>query len=414
MRILGLSLTNIGPFNEARIEFLRDADERPAVTLITGENGTGKSIVLDAIRGLFGVQFAVPEREIWRDGVDASMALKHSISTNDEAALHIDMISKWPGATTVASHIASIYDLPRLVSSGAMSPPPWVVEFWRSQQSSDSYSISALAKVDHRALYVGALQGTTTNAQITEWLCHFDYLRDSEDPQEQAIGRAVFEAARKIINWSLLDGEFVSVQRSTLTPRVRQAGHIVPLQNLSSGNAYLIKRMISLLGRMYSLHILRGGDPAELCNASGLLLIDEAENHLHPIWQKRFIPGIRAMFPNIQIIATTHSPFILASVPEARVYVCRYDHERATCTITEETDAYSTKPVEEILASAAFDGTQPFGERITTLLTERKRAIGANDVVARERIEHELVELNPTYFAFLEMDRELEALRRAG
>lgn len=412
MRIVDLSLKNVGPFDEARIEFLRDPDEAPAVTLITGENGTGKTIVLDAIRAFFGSHFATLERSITRPGGASEIELRHvtdlvrngsveRLSTTTRRDLHGG--DAWYPLTLLPMQMA-----------GNAVPPPWVVEFWRSHASTDSYAIDSLAKINHRALYQGALQGDHRNARVTEWLCHFDYLRDSHDPQEKAVGQAVFDAARKIIDWSLLDGEFVAVQRSTLTPMVRQAGRVVALQNLSSGNAYLIQRMISLLGRMYSLHMLRGGDPAELCNASGLLLIDEAENHLHPIWQKRFIPGIRAVFPNVQIIATTHSPFILSSVEGARVYVCRYDHEGGRCTVSEETDAYASKPVDEVLASGAFDHTAPFGGRVTALLDRRKAAIIARNTTERERVERELVAINPTYFAFLEMDRELEALRRAG
>ena len=57
----------------------------------------------------------------------------------------------------------------------------------------------------------------------------------------------------------------------------------------------------------------------------GLLLIDEIETHLHPQWQRRILNGIRAAFPNTQIIVTTHSPFVVSSCPEARVHVLKLD-----------------------------------------------------------------------------------------
>lgn len=43
---------------------------------------------------------------------------------------------------------------------------------------------------------------------------------------------------------------------------------------------------------------------------SGVVLIDEAENHLHPRLQQRLGPWLRRRFPNIQFIVTTHSPYI--------------------------------------------------------------------------------------------------------
>jgi Predicted ATP-binding protein involved in virulence len=106
---------------------------------------------------------------------------------------------------------------------------------------------------------------------------------------------------------------------------------------------------------MYSLHIINKGDIENLCNLPGLLLIDEAENHLHPTWQKTFIKSILEIFPNLQIIVTTHSPFIVSSVDHVKVYVCnsKTDH----VIISDETDIYSNKPVEEILLSPLFGTT---------------------------------------------------------
>ncbi len=66
MRVRRLSLCNIGPFIEADMEFSSDKDEKPPVVLITGENGAGKSIILDAIRGMFGIQYGKLERDIRR------------------------------------------------------------------------------------------------------------------------------------------------------------------------------------------------------------------------------------------------------------------------------------------------------------------------------------------------------------
>ena len=51
----------------------------------------------------------------------------------------------------------------------------------------------------------------------------------------------------------------------------------------------------------------------------GIVLIDEIETHLHVELQKKIVPSLIKMFPNIQFILTTHSPFILNSVPNSVV-----------------------------------------------------------------------------------------------
>ena len=46
----------------------------------------------------------------------------------------------------------------------------------------------------------------------------------------------------------------------------------------------------------------------------GVVLIDEIEQHLHARWQRRTIADLRNVFPNVQFIASTHSPLIASSV----------------------------------------------------------------------------------------------------
>lgn len=52
----------------------------------------------------------------------------------------------------------------------------------------------------------------------------------------------------------------------------------------------------------------------------GIVIIDELETHLHVSLQKRILPFLTNLFPNIQFIVTTHSPFIISSISDAVVY----------------------------------------------------------------------------------------------
>ena len=73
----------------------------------------------------------------------------------------------------------------------------------------------------------------------------------------------------------------------------------------------------------------------------GLVLIDEIETHLHVELQKKIVPILMELFPNIQFVLTTHSPFILNSTPNAVVY----DLENATLV----TDGLTNLPYEGIV-----------------------------------------------------------------
>ena len=63
-----------------------------------------------------------------------------------------------------------------------------------------------------------------------------------------------------------------------------------------------------------------------------ILLIDEIENHLHPTWQRRVIPSLLHYFSGLQIIATTHSPFVVAGLRAGQVHLLRRDGPPTTNT----------------------------------------------------------------------------------
>ncbi|AUX26128.1 uncharacterized protein SOCEGT47_066880 [Sorangium cellulosum] len=409
MRLLDLSIRNIGPFDEACLEFLSAPDDPVPVAIITGENGTGKTILLDAIRGLFGEHYGRLERAIWRNGTPFQMKANLVIDERQEVLLS-NQKQYTEGPFDFQPRNAALYRLPIEVGGGKACPN-WVVDFWRSALPADAYTITQLTRQEPKDFLRNSLKGIQRNAAVTELICAFDYLRGSDDPRDRQDGEALYDAVRRIVELSVLDGELSHVDRRAFMPMIRQSGQLVPLSNLSSGNAYLIQHMIGLLGKMYAVHALRGTDASELCKTPGLLLIDEAENHLHPRWQKRFLRDVISLFPNIQIIATTHSPFIVGSVPGARVFVCRYDRARKTCVVDDASDLYANKPVEEILLSPAFDGTQPFGEEITRLLEERKAAFEAGDTPRREEIERQLKEKNLEHFSYMTIEERLQALR---
>lgn len=55
--------------------------------------------------------------------------------------------------------------------------------------------------------------------------------------------------------------------------------------------------------------------------ATGTVLIDELDLHLHPEWQFTLRDGLENIFPNIQFIVTTHSPHLLSSARESEIII---------------------------------------------------------------------------------------------
>jgi predicted ATP-binding protein involved in virulence len=55
--------------------------------------------------------------------------------------------------------------------------------------------------------------------------------------------------------------------------------------------------------------------------ASGIVMIDEIDMHLHPAWQQTILGDLTNTFPNIQFIVTTHSPQVLSTVPSQQIRI---------------------------------------------------------------------------------------------
>lgn len=84
---------------------------------------------------------------------------------------------------------------------------------------------------------------------------------------------------------------------------------------LSSGYAAIFEIINDLIIRMEAKSGLRTEFDME-----GIVLVDEIETHLHLELQKKILPILTTLFPNIQFIITTHSPFILSSLDNAVIY----------------------------------------------------------------------------------------------
>lgn len=84
---------------------------------------------------------------------------------------------------------------------------------------------------------------------------------------------------------------------------------------LSSGYQAVLDIIVDIMMRMQN-RTQRSFD----FNLPGIVLIDEVETHLHLELQKNIMPLLTTVFPNIQFIVTSHSPFILNSMENMVIY----------------------------------------------------------------------------------------------
>ncbi|MDD2820417.1 MAG: AAA family ATPase [Flavobacterium sp.] len=86
----------------------------------------------------------------------------------------------------------------------------------------------------------------------------------------------------------------------------------LPLRNLSDGYRSIVHLTADIAYRAIKLnpHL---GDRAVI-ETEGIVMIDEIDMHLHPKWQRHIVDDLKRTFPKIQFIVTTHSPFIVQSL----------------------------------------------------------------------------------------------------
>ena len=86
----------------------------------------------------------------------------------------------------------------------------------------------------------------------------------------------------------------------------------LPFGALSDGQRNMVAMVGDLAFKAAQLNPHLGADA--LAQTPGIVLIDELDLHLHPRWQQHIVEDLRRLFPQVQFIATTHSPFIVQTL----------------------------------------------------------------------------------------------------
>ena len=97
--------------------------------------------------------------------------------------------------------------------------------------------------------------------------------------------------------------------------RILTEGKEFKFTEVSDGYAAILDIVVDLILKMQTKDSL-----TRAYQKKGIVSIDEVETHLHLELQKMIMPFLTKVFPNIQFIMSTHSPFIINSVDNAVIY----------------------------------------------------------------------------------------------
>jgi energy-coupling factor transporter ATP-binding protein EcfA2 len=362
VRVDSIQLRDVGPFDDVTIEFPPGSDPTLAdVYLLTGPNGTGKSTVLYSIAAAIMGTAANLGRDlahtrlrgndalvaVYVDDVTFCLARRPSdggsgvIEHRGNRLWHTgsrDRVqyfrSKSPGdrpsSAAMYAQLASILD-----ASAARGPNPsfsWAAFAYAGMRSLEDVRVTAVQTPTHNPFESSlSFFNTADTKLLANWIANQQFLRlkakdAGRDERAAQIERSIADI-EGVIAEIVDDPGFKFVSREDSNDiLVRWQGVDIDLGLLPDGLKSIISWVADLLMRLDRIPWV-GNTPTT--QRSFLLLLDEIDIHLHPAWQRKVLPFVQKAFPNAQIIASTHSPVVVASAADAHIITLGLQGNRA-------------------------------------------------------------------------------------
>jgi len=162
------------------------------------------------------------------------------------------------------------------------------------------------------------IEVTSDLPDIANWI--MDLVLDQQLYKGEA--QSVFSELNNILTFILLSKvqtitrvgigrRFAGASRIAIMDRLQEGHQIYPsIFNMSSGELALLCLFVELLKQTDK-------NRKQINEISGIVLVDEIDKHLHIRLQKEVLPKLFEMFPKVQFIASSHSPFLGLGLSES-------------------------------------------------------------------------------------------------
>ncbi|MCM1228184.1 MAG: AAA family ATPase [Clostridium sp.] len=334
MIINNLKIKNYRHFEDLNVDF------NSKMNVIIGNNGVGKTTILDAAVIAIGSVFLSietnPAPGIKKNDVRIiSRKIGSTIDRQPQFPVDISCSGTvdgksitWSrqlktqsgrttyGDTAVISHIADEWK--NKIRNGDENVCLPIISYYGTGRLWAKKQESSLKNISNRLEgYIDCLSTETNERLMLKWFEKMTYVQLQEGeiiPELQTVTNAVaesyIESGVKIENAKVM----FNVKSHQLEISYTDENgnyHNHPFSELSDGYRNTLSMIADIAYRMAVLN------PQYLSEVTkktpGVVLIDEIDLHLHPIWQKRILKTLKKVFPLVQFIVTTHSPNIISS-----------------------------------------------------------------------------------------------------
>ena len=424
MRIDRLSVSNFKKFEARTFELHHQ------FTLLVGDNGAGKTAVLDALRvGAGAYLLAIPgsrapsirreyvRREARRSAEFSTFEPVPPCAVGCEGRVHrsalcwsrelasLDGRTSRVGAQALAQCVAAWgrenepgADFPLIVSYG--TGRLWIEP--RTIRHARSAVRQPLGKLSRFEAYRGCLEPAVSSELLRRWIKKMALIAVQEKRSLESLD-AVFSAVVGCVDGverALYDFDVDDIALEFAN------GERFPFGFLSDGQRSMAALAADIALRCVQLNPHLAGEAPR--QTEGVALIDELDLHLHPNWQRAVVRNLTSLFPRLQFVATTHSPFIVQSL-DGKGLINLSDggvlEERREPYSIEDV-AEETMGVDRPQRSKLFLEMEAAAQRYYTLLDQSSDDYSD---VAQAKAELDRIEArfsdNPAYAALLKLHR---------
>jgi len=335
IKIKQVSIENFRGFENLKLEF------QPDLTVLIGENGAGKTAVLDCLTLLLKFfqehikyKDSVNIGDIYFNSLDIKQNLSkisNSISLlleNEKIDFNLDFPdSKIEGLLPNHNFLPSDQHLlkqikplhEKIINNLANIPLAVYYPANNAPVNTIDFGANSHFQTDTFSAYEGAL-----DKKSFDFVNFFNWYKWQENIEKQIGKNKALDAVREAI-YNILSDKDKQFDKLSINWLNNPNGEMIinkdntPLNinQLSSGEKTLLALVADLARRLAIANPHRENPLI----GNGVVLIDEVDLHLHPRWQRKVVPQLQKTFPNCQFIVTTHSPLVLSSVPHKNVII---------------------------------------------------------------------------------------------
>ena len=327
MKLRKLDINGVGGIKKLELSF------RDNLNVICGANGIGKTTILDIIADAFSsnVSSKLKRNALCEHGkYDIDICLN-----NDEVVKKEEKVEKFQPD-------ADVY-------RGGWQKYANSVLYFGIDRNIHYAKLNAVTSDPERKEYINgkmAVSGIEAS-DLKNWFVNRYLFVDKPD----SLTKEQIENFKLACDsFSVLDNSvsFKTVLARTYDIMLSTPNGEIYFEYLSSGYkscVYIIFGIIKELEYRFS------EKPIQANEFEGIILIDEVDLHLHPIWQAGLIKSLKTIFPKAQFILTTHSPSVLQSLDVDEIIPLGCNEEGQTCLKELELGKYGLQgwTLEEIL-----------------------------------------------------------------